>query len=167
MPRGVYNLYDATAENLTITISAHETAHQWWFEQVGSDQALQPWLDEALAAYSEHVFYESVYPKSVSWWWTEWLPRVGGNQSLPWVDTDIYSAGGFIQYTNTIYLHGAHFLDDLRGRIGDSAFFAFLQDYRTQENAKIATANDFFRILRLHTTTDFSDIVRQYFQNTY
>ncbi len=164
---GVYNVYNGTPQDLNVILAAHETAHQWWFEQVGNDQALQPWLDESLAAYSEHIFYETVYPQSVSWWWTYWLPRVGGKDSLPWVDTDIYSAGGFVQYTNTIYLHGAHFLDDLRTRIGDPAFFAFLQDYRTQESGKIATANEFFQILRLHTTTDFSDIVRQYFQSTY
>lgn len=167
MPRGVYNLYDGTVQNLTVAVSAHETSHQWWFEQVGNDQALQPWLDEALAAYSEHIFYESLYPKSVSWWWTYWLPRVGGNQAAPWVDTDIYSAGGFIPYTNGIYFRGAHFLDDLRARIGDEAFFAFLQDYLAQENGKIATASDFFRILSQHTTTDYSDLVRQYFQNVY
>ena len=114
---------------------------------MAKDQALQPWLDEALAAYSEHIFYETLYPKSVSWWWTYWLPRVGGDQAAPWVDTDIYSAGGFIPYTNGIYLRGAHFLDDLRTRIGDEAFFAFLQDYLTQESGKIATSADFFRIL--------------------
>ncbi|MCJ7434808.1 MAG: hypothetical protein MUO77_15100, partial [Anaerolineales bacterium] len=59
------------------------------------------------------------------------------------------------------------FLEDLRGRIGDEAFFAFIQDYLAQENGKIATANDFFRILKTHTTVDISDLVRQYFQNAY
>jgi hypothetical protein len=167
MPRGVYNLYDGTVQNLTVDISAHETSHQWWFEQVANDQALQPWLDEALAAYSEHIFYETLYPQSVSWWWAYWLPRVGGSQAAPWLDTDIYSAGGFIPYTNGIYLQGAHFLDDLRARIGDESFFAFLQDYLAQENGRIATSADFFRILRLHTQADFTDLLDQYFQNGY
>jgi len=167
LSRGAYNLYNGTPENLLTTITVHETAHQWWFEQVADDQALQPWLDEALAAYSEHIFYESVYPNSVSWWWSYWLPRVGGNQSLPWVDTQIYDAGGFIPYTNTIYLKGAHFLDDLRARIGDEAFFVFLKDYLAQENGKIATSADFFRILRLHTQAGLTDLIRQYFQNVY
>ena len=167
MTRGAYNLFDGTFQNLTTTVSAHETAHQWWFEQVASDQATQPWLDEALCAYSEHIYYESAHPEAVKWWWDYWLPRVGGNQATSWVDTDIYSAGGFIPYTNGIYLRGARFLDDLRTRLGDQAFFAFLQDYLAQENGKIAAASDFFRILASHASVDYSDIVRQYFQNVY
>ena len=167
MSRGAYNLYDGTVQNLLTTVSVHETAHQWWFEQVADDQALQPWLDEAFAAYSEHIFYETAYPNSVSWWWSYWYPRVGGTESLPWVDISIYDAGGFIPYTNTVYLHGAHFLDDLRARIGDQVFFTFLHDYLVEENGKIAASADFFRILRLHTQVDFSDLIKQYFQNSY
>lgn len=172
LPHSSYDLYDVAHgnQNLLITVSAHETAHQWWFEQVADDQAMQPWLDEAFAAYSEHIFYESVDPNSVSWWWSYWLPRVGGDQSLPWVDSTIYSFagnGGFIGYTNTVYLRGAHFLDDLRTRIGDADFFGFLQDYLKQENGKITTTSIFFHILSQHTKTDYSDIVREYFQNVY
>ena len=44
---------------------------------------------------------------------------------------------------------------------------ALLQDYLKQEDGKIATASDFFRILATHTSVDYSDIVRQYFQNVY
>lgn len=167
MSRGAYNLYDGTVQNLLTTVSVHETSHQWWFEQVADDQALQPWLDEAMAAYSEHIFYETLYPESISWWWAYWYPRVQGTDALNWVDISIYDAGGFIPYTNTVYLRGAHFLDDLRARIGDEAFFAFLKDYLKQENGKIATSADFFRILRLHTQVDFSDLIKQYFQNNY
>lgn len=162
--RGVYNLYDNTINNLVIAIAVHETAHQWWFEQVGNDQAEQPWLDEALATYSEYVFYENAYPDSVSWWWTY---RVDIYQPQGFVDIPIYAGGGFRPYTNAVYLRGAHFLADLRKRIGDDVFFAFLQDYLQQENGKIATAADFFRILNQHTKTDYSDLLRQYFQNVY
>jgi aminopeptidase N len=66
-----------------------------------------------------------------------------------------------------VYFRGAHFLDDLRTRIGDADFFGFLQDYLAQENGKIATASDFFRVLAAHTKTDYTDLVRQYFQNVY
>ncbi len=74
---------------------------------------------------------------------------------------------GFRPYTDTVYFRGVHFLEDLRSRIGDEAFFAFLQDYLSQGDGKIITAGDFFRILKDHTSTDYSDIVHQYFQNLY
>jgi aminopeptidase N len=45
--RDYFNLYKGTPENYLVTIGAHETAHQWWFDGVINDQALEPWLDEA------------------------------------------------------------------------------------------------------------------------
>ena len=164
LSRDFYNLYDGTLKNYLIFVAAHETAHQWWFEQVADDQAMQPWLDEAMATYSERIFYESVDPTLVSWWWSY---RIDYYQPQGWVDIPIYSGGGFRTYTNAVYFRGAHFLEDLRTKIGDEAFFAFLQDYLKQENGRIATSADFFRILRLHTQVDFSDLIKQYFQNNY
>jgi aminopeptidase N len=164
LSRDFYNLYDGTKANYLVFVAAHETAHQWWFEQVANDQAQQPWLDEALATYSEHIFYEGIDPSLLKWWWTY---RIDFYNPQGWVDIPIYAGNGFRPYTNAVYFRGAHFLDDLRTRIGDDAFFAFLKDYLAQENGKIATASDFFRILAAHTSVDISDIVRQYFQNTY
>jgi aminopeptidase N len=160
-----YNLYDGSLNNYLIDVAAHETAHQWFFEQVADDQAEQPWLDEALATYSEHVFYETASPSSVKLWW--WPVRIDFYQPQGWVDIPVYAGGGFRTYTNAVYFRGAHFLDDLRTRIGDAAFFGFLQDYLVKENGKIATSADFFHILSQHTTTDTSDLVRKYFQNSY
>ena len=164
LSRDFYNLYDGSTKSYLVFVSAHETAHQWWFEQVANDQAEQPWLDEALATYSEHLFYEGTDPKLVSWWWTY---RIDFFSPQGWVDIPIYAGNGFRPYTNAVYFRGAHFLDDLRTRIGDDAFFAFLQDYLAQENGRISTSADFFRILAAHTTVDYSDLVRQYFQNLY
>jgi hypothetical protein len=164
LSKDFYNLYDGTQKNYLVFVAAHETAHQWWFEQVANDQAVQPWLDEALATYSEHVFYESIDAKLVPWWWAY---RIDYYQPQGWVDISVYDGGGFRPYTNAVYFRGAHFLDDLRTRIGDDVFFAFLQDYLAQEKGKIATSADFFRILRTHTQADFSDLTRQYFQNVY
>ena len=164
LSRDFYNLYDGTPANYLTFVAVHETSHQWWFEQIGNDQALQPWVDEALAAYSERVYYENVHPDLVSWWWTY---RIDFYKPQGFVDIPIYDGQGFRPYTNAAYFQGAHFLEDLRTRIGDEAFFAFLQDYVVQGQGKIVTANDFFRILSEHTSTDYSDIVRQYFQNIY
>jgi len=162
---GLYNLYDGTMNNLVVSVAAHETAHQWWFEQVANDQALQPWLDESLCTYSEHIFYETASPSSITQWW--WIYRVDLYNPQGWVDIPVYAGEGFQTYTNAVYFRGAHFLDELRGRIGDEAFFGFLQDYVKQEYGKIATADDFFVLLRQHAKVDFSDLERAYFQNVY
>ncbi len=161
--KGIYNNFDGTLVNHLTAVSVHETAHQWWFEQVGNDQGFEPWLDESLATYSEIVFYETVQPDALAnWWWTyRFDPYVPQNL----VDTRIYEGEGQRPYWNKVYLNGAHFLQDLRARIGDEAFFAFLQDYLAQMRGKIASSSDFFAILRQHTSADISDLIAQYFQN--
>jgi hypothetical protein len=156
-----YAAYDGTVLNNLVDIAAHETAHQWWFGSVGNDQALEPWLDEALATYSERLFYERNYPDVTAW---ETF-RVDGFGPSGWVDTDIYHGVNFRTYANAVYLRGEQFLQALRLRIGDQAFFAFLLDYATQMAGKRATAADFFRILREHTSADLSDLLGVYFQN--
>ncbi len=159
-----YSGYNGTAKSDLVTIGTHEIAHQWWFGLVGSDQALEPWLDEAMAVYSERIFYEYNYPNFGDWWWNF---RVNYFGPSGYVDSSIYSFGTFRAYVNAVYLNGANFIDDLRTRIGDEAYFAFLRDYAAQFTYGHATTSDFFAVVRQHTNKDFSDIVRQYFQNGY
>jgi hypothetical protein len=162
--RDYFNLYDGTPKNYLVTIAAHETAHQWWFDAVANDQALEPWLDEALATYSERIYYESVHPDLVEWWWGY---RYFEFLKAGYVDTAIYDGGGQRPYWDKVYLTGARFLEDLRQRVGDEIFFAFLKDYYTQYAGKRATGADFFRVLHEHTAADITDLMAKYFQNTY
>jgi len=164
LSKDFYNLYDGTPANYLTFVAVHETAHQWWFEQVANDQALQPWLDESLSTYSERIFYETTYPDLVSWWWTY---RIDFYKPEGFVDIPIYEGQGFRPYTNATYFQGAYFLEKVRQRIGDEAFFAFIQNYLNQERGKIVTANDFFRLLRASSSTDISDLINQYFRSVY
>ena len=68
---------------------------------------------------------------------------------------------------NAVYLNGANFLDELRTRIGDEAFFDVLQDYAQTNSRGRATAADFFAVMRRHTSRDFSDILGAYLQGQY
>ena len=40
-------------------VIAHETAHQWWYAVVGSNQAEEAWQDEGLAEYSAACFFDA------------------------------------------------------------------------------------------------------------
>jgi hypothetical protein len=162
--RDYFNLYKGTPENYLVAIGAHETAHQWWFDSVMNDQGIEPWLDEALSTYSERLYYESVYPNLVDWWWSY---RYFEFQQAGYVDTTIYDGGGQRPYWDKVYLTGARFFEELRQRLGDEIFFAFLKDYYIQQLGKRATGTDFFRVLREHTSADISDLMIKYFKNTY
>jgi aminopeptidase N len=167
LSKGFYRSYDSTRANYLTFISAHETAHQWWFEQVANDQYLEPWLDESLCAYSEHIFYEGKDSPLVSWWWTHRVDAYTPHGTMDIPLNTSFEDEMYRQYVNAVYLRGAQFLDALRNRIGDEAFFAFLQDYLNQFKGKRATADDFFAVLRQHTDADISDLMNEYFQTTH
>jgi aminopeptidase N len=158
--RYFYDQFDGSPQNYLTFVSVHETAHQWWFEGVANDQALEPWLDEALATYSEEIFYETKYPDLVPWWWSY---RINFFEPSGYIDIPVYQGQNDDNYKRIVYFNGTHFLRDLRARIGDEAFYAFLKDYYTQEKGQIANREDFFRILDAHTDMNYSDIVRGYF----
>lgn len=161
LSKGFYNLYDGTAKGYLTMIAVHETSHQWWFAQVGNDQALEPWLDEAMATFSERIFYQNAYPDLVDWWQNY---RVDFYTPVGYINQTVYAYKGYLKYRNAVYLRGEEFLQDLRLQIGDDAFFAFLKDYALTEKFKIATTADFFTILAAHTDQDLTALKAEYFQ---
>jgi len=165
LSNGFYNLYTGTESEYLVAIAVHETAHQWWYGLIGNDQALEPWLDEALCTYSERLFYEKKHPEALDWWWAY---RVNYYEPSGWVNTTIYNPEGESQaysyYRNAVYLNGAKFLEDLRKLIGDQAFFDFIIDYAGQYRQKIVNAQDFFFTLKQHTQQDLSVLIAQYFK---
>ena len=160
LARSFYRTYDGTVRNNLSVIAVHETAHQWWYGGVASDQALEPWLDEALATYSEHVFYENYDASLLNWWWNF---RIYSKSPSGYVDSRLYNNDNFRGYVNAVYFRGAEFLQDLRDRIGDEAFYTFLRTYYANYRGQIVTANDFFSLLSQQTSADYSDLVKTYF----
>ncbi|NMB91045.1 MAG: M1 family metallopeptidase, partial [Chloroflexi bacterium] len=133
--------YTGTQASYLTTLAVHETAHQWWYGIVGNNQALEPWLDEALCTYTEQLYYEKRYPALVDWWWDY---RVNTFLPTGYVNSTIYDHKDYRPYVNAVYLRGAQFLRDLRRTVGDEAFFAFLQAYPQRYHGQIASGEDFF-----------------------
>jgi hypothetical protein len=161
LSKGFYNLYDGTPNGYLTDIAAHETAHQWWYGLVGNDQALEPWLDEALCTFTERVFYEHFYPEALTRWWQPY--RVDYYDPAGLVGGAIYDYAGYRPYRDAVYLHGQEFLQAVRQRIGDQAFFAFLKDYVARYRGQIATGQDFFALLASHSDVGIDDLIKEYF----
>lgn len=161
LSRGFYNLFDGTPAGYLTAIAVHETAHQWWYALVGNDQALEPWLDEALCTYSEKLFYEHTYPELLDWWWSF---RVDFYEPAGVINEAIYDYNGFLLYRNAVYLRGAQFLDALRQAVGDESFFSFLQDYASENAHGLASADDFFAVLKTHSAEDVEPLLQEYFK---
>jgi hypothetical protein len=154
--------YDYSPRNYLTILTVHEIAHNWWFGQVGNDQANEPWLDEAFATYSELVFYENIYPSHVDWWWQF---RVNDHAPNGPVDLTIYETANFREYVNAVYLRGVQFLHDVRGVMGDETFFAFIRQHISDGAGRIVSAEEF--LWRLAYATDvvpLRPIMDEYFR---
>lgn len=158
---GVFDFYNGPKTNLAM-LAPHEIAHQWFYSQVGNNQAMEPWLDEALCTYSELLYYERYYPDLVSWWWRN---RVNGWQPTGYVNSDIQTPGGYEPYRLAVYLRGATFMQELRDTIGDEAFFAALKDYAVTNTYRIVSASDFFDAISRHSKADIQSLVSRFFRD--
>ena len=125
--------------------TVHEVAHQWFYGLIGDDQLHEPWLDEALATYTEVLYYEEIGRRGAA----------AGllSQFRSWVrshpDPTLPIGRGVGQYPDPdayaifVYGKGALFLDALRGEIGDEAFGEFLKGYFQEQRYGFATGEEF------------------------
>jgi hypothetical protein len=125
-------------------ITAHEISHQWWYNKVANDQALDPWLDEALATYCEYIFIEEFYPALKDWWWDF---RVNRLSPEGFVDSTVYEFPSRRAYINAVYLRGTRMLHDLRANLGTDAFFDWLRRYAETGTGRVMTPERFWALL--------------------
>jgi hypothetical protein len=153
--------YEAKFKNYLTTIGVHEVCHNWWYSQVGNDQALEPWLDEALSTYCELLYYQRTNPELTTWWWDQrvdyWWPE-------GWVNASVYQVYDYQSYVNAVYLRGATFLSNLRAAIGDKAFFEALREYAEQGRYKIMHGEDLLQIMRQHSKQDLTPTIEEFFR---
>ena len=149
-------------DNYLTIITVHEVAHQWWYAQVGNDAALVPWLDEALATYSEYVYYEEFHPELKNWWWSF---RVGYYDPQGNVDSTVYEFASSRDYINAVYLRGTQMLQNLREDIGTDAFFELLTEYAKRGNGKIVDATTFWELLSAEQWEMTADTRGEFFRD--
>ncbi len=150
-------------QNYLTVITVHEVSHQWWYASVGNDSAMTPWLDEALATYSEYVYYEEYHPELKNWWWDF---RVGEYNPQGSVDSTIYEFDDPRAYINAVYLRGVQMLQNLREDIGTEAFFRLLAEYARTANGQIATPQLFWSLLSPDQFNATSETRKQFFRDS-
>ncbi len=144
---------DSLGSDDAVYTAVHETAHQWWYAMVGSDQIGDAWQDEGLAEYSALMFFEN----NPSYGYTR-AGMVGSatkayrayfsvyNQIFGNADTSMSRGldafSGEYEYANIAYNKGLILFDTLRSSIGDDKFTAALKRYFTSFSGKVATSGD-------------------------
>ena len=133
-------LYEQAGGALEYAV-AHEAAHQWWYAAVGSDQVLYPWQDEALAEYSALLYVEAAHGEAA-------FDALCAARLAPALEIPALQGVGVAQpltrfaseevYDAVVYRRGAAMLHDVRGLLGDEAFFAALRQYFAQNRFAVA-----------------------------
>lgn len=149
-----------TLENVV----AHETAHQWWYAVVGSDQWNQSWQDEALCEFSVLEYLEDVHGLSSRESYEQshmeaalrvTVPRgVTPGAPLDWFGT-------MSQYSLVVYDRGAAMLCALDRMLPDG-LDPFLRAYYERFAFKRAGREDFETLLAEVTGEDLAPLIRDY-----
>jgi hypothetical protein len=93
-------------------MTAHETAHQWFYSVVGNDQAREPFADEAISdLMARNLISRFVRSQCPTGRLDQTIYEIG--ECYPWV----------------IYVQGVAYLRDYRDRVGSRAFWHGVADY--------------------------------------
>lgn len=135
---------DATEYARTVV---HETAHQWWFGAVGSDQLNSPWLDEGLTEFStayyflkkgEKTTYTELTTAAQTYYgvYARMPAEVGFNPVMNRHLSSYISNGEYVAVT---YCKGLLLFDALLSLAGEAKFETALRNYFADNLFSVAT----------------------------
>ena len=139
----------------TVYSIVHETAHQWWYAMVGSDQLTNAWQDEGLAEYSTLMFFENnpTYgftrtgivnsAKSSYRAYFTVYSQLNGTVNTA-MRRNLSEYAGEVEYNNITYNKGLLLFDTLRNSIGDERFLSSLKTYFKRNKFKIASDDEIY-----------------------
>jgi hypothetical protein len=144
-------------------VVAHEVAHQWFYNMVGNETQMQPWLDESLAQFATCQYY---FDKGG----TQAEQSCLGSMKARWDslnDQKIPIGEPVSDYTNNsygviIYGRGPLFFQALREQIGQSTFDSLMRDYTTSFAWGIATTDSFKNLAEKHCNCDLSPLFAEW-----
>jgi hypothetical protein len=131
-------------------LAAHETAHQWFFGVVGSDQLREPWLDEGLANALALDFFRQRNGDAYKSMWDGW----GSYTVTGYLNRSILDFQKGTTYFDEVYRRGATFLRDLQTLMGPADYWQTLQTYYAGNRFGLATPAGFLQAMRAASVTD-------------
>lgn len=124
---------------------AHEIAHQWWYVVVGNNEYKEPWLDEALASYSEAMYFEKYYGEQM--FRRKISSRAGLARFARSIGDSMDEFKNSSEYNIVVYMKGAYALDELRTKVGEDVFVKAIKKYYDDYKFKNATTSDFLNVI--------------------
>jgi hypothetical protein len=161
------DLYGPHRDQLAFLV-AHETAHQWWYAQVGNDPLAHPWLDEGPAEYAAYDYYRGVYGQAAAEdllsarWRTPYAVASARGIDGP-VDQPA-SAMTSANYELLTYAKAALFFDTLRGQLGDEMYRQVMRTYVETYRWQIVTPQHFFGLAQTLSGANLNPLAEEWLQ---
>jgi len=120
-----------TGNNSYETLYGHELFHHWFGDLVTCNTALDMWINEGWATYSESVYMEDLYSM-------EQAKEYRRNAHCTNIRYNHIEEGGYyalygiphnLTYGTTVYEKGGAVAHTLRGHLGDSLFFSSIKEF--------------------------------------
>ncbi len=129
---------------------AHEVAHQWWYNMVGSNPITEAWLDEALTQYSASLYIEDRYGDAAARAQRNLLfnerydkeRKAKGDRRVGQA-TDLFPRWS---YFPIVYGKGPLFFEEVRRNGGDTRFEAWLRTYFVRFRYGMAQSDDLLQV---------------------
>ncbi len=144
-------------------IMTHELAHQWWGDEVTCETWYDIWLNEGFATFSE-AYYRELRDGDMAAYWQRMETRRPGSPRNQVYRTSINFVGDIFS-GNDVYEKGAWVLHMLRGVLGDEAFEAAINDYRSTFAHDSVTTAEFAAAISASFGNDLTWFVDQWVMN--
>jgi len=142
-------------------IIIHESAHEWWGNNLSARDMADLWIHESFAAYAESLFVENQYGRAAA------LKYINGKK--PGVRNDRPMIGPYglnREGSGDMYNKGQLALNTLRNVVDDDArWFSILRGLQQTFRYQTVTADDIFGYVRKNAGKDLTGFFEQYFQH--
>jgi hypothetical protein len=138
-PRLIWVPYGLASGNVRY-LTAHETAHQWFYGLVGNDQSTQPFADEAAADFV-----------------ARYVTGLKRSSRCPTgrLDKTIYEYTSACYYEK-VYIQGGNLIDAARREMGSTAFWAALKGYVAEHRYGLSNNETLLEALDDATSKDLA-----------
>ena len=136
---------------------SHETCHQWWYNQVGTNGFSETFLDEGAATYFTHRMLDLRHGKNnrfLNWpAGLDWLPNIRRENyryassvgairrnTMPPAAGDLTEFGHLHALFTGAYDRGSKVYGLIEARLGEAAFFDFLRDMVSKYSFRVLSA---------------------------
>ncbi len=171
------------------SVTAHETAHQWFYGLFMNNQLEETWLDEGFATFAETSYIEHKYGKNANSFNTLWLKAQGLGFLVEMMKESNARASALAYYTRIAregreaplatplhkvpqgktvlpYQKGALLLFALENLLGRETFDRVMQEYYRRYRYRQVTAEDFIKTAEDISGRDLKGFFEQWLTTT-